>query len=66
MQLGSWTIDGVQNNGNDVTFNKDGRNGFILRNNAGFSELWMNSGGSWSMLGKPPPPPVTRANLSAL
>jgi hypothetical protein len=51
MQLGSWTIDGVQNNGNDVTFNKDGRNGFIMRNNGGSSELWMNNGGSWKMFG---------------
>ena len=65
MQLGSWTIDGVQNNGNDVTFNKGGRNGFILRDNAGFSELWMNSGGSWSMLGKPAPPVTGLSTLTA-
>jgi len=51
MQLGSWTIDGVQNNGNDVTFNKGGRNDFIMRDNAGSAELWMNSGGIWKMFG---------------
>jgi hypothetical protein len=50
MQLGSWTVDGVQNNGNDVTFNKDGRNGFIMRDNSGVSELWMNSAGSWKKI----------------
>ena len=59
MQLGSWTIDGVQNNGNDVTFNKDGRNSFIMRDNSGSSELWMKSGGSWKMFGGGPPAPVT-------
>jgi hypothetical protein len=48
MQLGSWIIDGVQNNGNDVTFNKDGANRFIMRDNNKKSELWLNSTGGWS------------------
>jgi hypothetical protein len=50
MQLGEWTVDGIQNSGKDVTFNRAGRNGLILRDNGGMSELWLNSGGSWKIL----------------
>jgi hypothetical protein len=45
LQLGSWIIDGVQNNGHDVTFNRDGSNRFIMRDENGQSQLWLNNDG---------------------
>jgi hypothetical protein len=46
--LGSWTIDGVQNGGRDITFNRDGHNNMILRDNAENTQLYLmrpNNGG---------------------
>lgn len=47
MQLGSWIIDGLQNNGHDVTFNREGSNRFIMREDNGQSQLFLNNNGTW-------------------
>ena len=42
--LGDWSIDGVQNGGRDITFNRDGRNRMIIRDNGEKSQLYIMHG----------------------
>ena len=46
-QLGSWLIDSTKNNGDDLTFSKNGNDDFIMRNNSGWTEFWLRRGGDW-------------------